>query len=355
MANLPAPPESAPSHQRSYFYVGGRYSDDGTGKGEHIFQDQMYVEQLTPVAAANWLNTPDGREGWASWLTRHGYAVYIIDFTARGRSGTAGYAPTTPQQQLSAESVQRFFTATGEYGLWPEASLHTQWPGTGKMGDPTFDAYYASTTPVFHPTVTQQHTMQAAGAALFDRIGAAILITHSRGAPMGWLWADARPDLVKGIVALEPLGPPFCDRILRTGATRKYGLTDIPLTFDRPVDDDASSSDKPLGHAFEADFYEICRGRKKPVEDEKKPAIILVNLRHVPILVVTGQSSYHVVYDRDTVAFLRYVGVEDVTHLELAREGILGNGHLFFMEKNNLEILSTLERWIGAIGRLSGK
>jgi hypothetical protein len=31
---------------REYFYVGGRYVDDGTGTGQHIFQDQMYVEKL---------------------------------------------------------------------------------------------------------------------------------------------------------------------------------------------------------------------------------------------------------------------------------------------------------------------
>lgn len=34
---------------RNYFYIGGGYADDGTGKGRHIFRDQMYVEQLKPV------------------------------------------------------------------------------------------------------------------------------------------------------------------------------------------------------------------------------------------------------------------------------------------------------------------
>jgi hypothetical protein len=34
-------------YSRKYFYVGGRYASDG--KGEHVFVDQMYVEQLTPV------------------------------------------------------------------------------------------------------------------------------------------------------------------------------------------------------------------------------------------------------------------------------------------------------------------
>ena len=31
---------------RNYFYAGGRYVSDGSGG--HVFQDQMYVESLTP-------------------------------------------------------------------------------------------------------------------------------------------------------------------------------------------------------------------------------------------------------------------------------------------------------------------
>jgi hypothetical protein len=34
---------------RTYFYAGGRYADDGTGTGQHIFGGQMYVEKLSPA------------------------------------------------------------------------------------------------------------------------------------------------------------------------------------------------------------------------------------------------------------------------------------------------------------------
>ena len=47
------------------------------------------------------------------------------------------------------------------------------------------------------------------GAELIDRLGPAVLFTHSAGAPAGWLIAAARPELVRAIVALEPFGPPF--------------------------------------------------------------------------------------------------------------------------------------------------
>lgn len=40
-------------YAREYFYVGGRYADNGKGTGEHVFKEQMYVEQLTQVRGAS--------------------------------------------------------------------------------------------------------------------------------------------------------------------------------------------------------------------------------------------------------------------------------------------------------------
>lgn len=44
--DLPDPNGEAP-YIRNYFYVGGKYVPDGSGG--HVFQDQMYVERLTPL------------------------------------------------------------------------------------------------------------------------------------------------------------------------------------------------------------------------------------------------------------------------------------------------------------------
>ncbi|KAK8156058.1 hypothetical protein BKA80DRAFT_280575 [Phyllosticta citrichinensis] len=52
---------------------------------------------------------------------------------------------------------------------------------------------------------------------------------------MTWLAADARPKLVKRLVALEPSGLPFIDQVFSQGAARQYGLTDAPLTYDPPL------------------------------------------------------------------------------------------------------------------------
>ena len=46
--------------------------------------------------------------------------------------------------------------------------------------------------------------------------------------------------------------------------------------------------------------------------------------------------------------FLRQAGVR-VEHLKLAEKGIHGNGHLQFLEMNNLEIIELLEKWIAKV------
>jgi hypothetical protein len=62
--------------------------------------------------------------------------------------------------------------------------------------------------------------------------------------------------------------------------------------------------------------------------------------------VVTGEASFHAPYDYCTVEYLRQAGVE-VEFADLGEECIHGNGHMFFMEKHNLEIAERVMRWLG--------
>jgi pimeloyl-ACP methyl ester carboxylesterase len=69
----------------------------------------------------------------------------------------------------------------------------------------------ASRLPVVSDFTLQQVLNRDAIIALLTKIGPAILLTHSQAGAFGWPVADARPDLVKAIVAVEPSGPPFYD------------------------------------------------------------------------------------------------------------------------------------------------
>lgn len=183
--------------------------------------------------------------------------------------------------------------------------------------------------------------MRAAGICLLDRIGPAILVTHSQGGTHGWLWADARPELVKAIVAIEPAGPPFQSTIVKGPMVKLYGITDIPLSYEPPADQMLSN-----GRPLQTQEHLTANGGKYILQ--KEPARRLTNLLKIPVLLETGEASSHAAYDEFTVLFLRQAGV-NVEHLRLAEKGIHGNGHLQFLEMNNLEIIELLEKWITAI------
>jgi pimeloyl-ACP methyl ester carboxylesterase len=244
------------------------------------------------------------------------------------------------------DSVQKRFTAIENYDLWPQAHLHTQWPGKGVPGDPIFDQFYASQVQAMVSFPLQQQFTSEGILALLDKIGPAILLTHSQSGATGWPVVDARPDQVKALISVEPSGPPFFN-VDNAGAPdwfrdttdeqRPWGITAGPLTYSPPA---ASPSDLAMVRQEQADDSDVVRCWM-----QKSPARQLPNLQKVPILVVTSESSYHRGYDHCTVKYLEQAGVH-VTWIKLADAGIHGNGHMMMLEKNNMEIAALMSRWV---------
>ncbi|KAG5996671.1 hypothetical protein E4U43_002824, partial [Claviceps pusilla] len=295
----------------------------------------------------NFLNKPDGSRGWASLFLSQGYEVYLVDQTLRARSpwqhGRYAAAPST----YSAEMVERFFTNPREHMLWPQAALHTQWPGRGTMGDPVFDRFYSAGVPFVNNASYQQSTVREAGAALLDRIGRpVVLVGHSQGGILPVVLADARPEWAAKLVLLEPGGAPFRDAVLGTSPARAWGVADVPLVYDPPVTDPAVDLKRAVRPASRADRVECILQAEGTDEKNGTPPRRLVHLADKDILLVTSESGYHAVYDYCTVAYLRQAGCKKTTHLELGKAGIHGNGHMFFMEKNSDLIQGVVRDWI---------
>ncbi|MGE0114038.1 MAG: alpha/beta hydrolase [Steroidobacteraceae bacterium] len=335
---------------RSVFFSGGRYVGE---KGKEVMRGAMYVEHLRPSkitrkyplllihggmqTAAGWLTTPDGRKGWAQYFAEQGYDVYMVDQPARGRSawhpGLDGKLMIAP-----VSVVEKMFTDPEELGDWPRARRHNQWPGTGRRGDPVSDQFYASQVEFLASAAETQTLVQAAGTALLDRIGPSVVLTHSQSGPFGWLLADARPDLVKGIVAIEPNGPPLqASPELGAGKQLPWGVSDIPITYFPSVQD---ANDLQVVQQVTPD-----RPGLLACWQQQEPARQLVNLKHIPILILTTEASYHTRYDHCTANWLRQAGVaNDAVRLEDV--GIKGNGHMVMLEKNNLDVAHWIDDWI---------
>lgn len=347
MTGSGAAPEPLSIADQGHFFVGLRRSAQPYGTavtGMHVqYQIPAEVRQPYPVVmvhggggqALDFLGTPDGRPGWATLFLREGFAVYLVDRPGMGRSPYHPdlLGPVSPPPTYGG-MVAGFAAPAKSPHPYPQAHLHNQWPGTGVEGDPALDQLLAGMEPMVGDLVSAQEDMRRGGVDLLDRIGPAVLLTHSMGGPFGWLVADARPDLVKAIVAVEPIGPAFVEM---PGMGRlDWGLTSVPITFDPPVADPAEIR------------HELLRATEPDLADafvQAEPARQLPNLRDIPVAVVTAEASPHAGVDHAVVEFLRGAGV-DATHVKLADLGIHGNGHLMMLERNNAEIAQAISAWL---------
>ena len=340
-----------------FFYVGGHAT---TIDGHAYMAGQMYVEVRVPakqthptpivmvhggtMSGTNYTGTPDGREGWAQYFVRRGYAVYVVDQPGRGRSPYVAGA-YGPEALVDRDNSQRRYIAQEKYRLWPQAHLHTQWPGGGAADDPFVEQLNSGQLPAIKDFTQQQVLNRDALLALLDRIGPSILLVHSQAGAFGWPVADARPDLVKAILAIEPNGPPAHgvdfvgapDYFQDAGLALTYGITAVPLTYAPPV---ANAAELAFAQEDQADGPGLVRCWL-----QKAPARQLPNLRGVKILVLTSEASYHAPYDHCTVKYLRQAGLQPSV-IRLAERGIHGNSHVMMLEKNNRQIAGVIAQWL---------
>ena len=354
-------PEPLSIARQGYLFAGGKYS---TVNGRQVMSGQLYAEFQIPSrqshpwpivmihggsqSGTNFTGTPDGREGWAQFFLRQGYAIYVVDQPGRGR---AAYQPDLygPAAGLNLETTQRQFAAPERFNRWPQARLHSQWPGRGVPGDPVFDQFYASQLPSIQDFTLQQELNRDAIVALLEKIGPSILLTHSQSGAFGWPVADARPDLVKAILAVEPNGPPFFNvenvpapEWFRDVApqARSWGVTAVPLKYSPTV---AKAADLAIVQQDRPDGPDLVRCWL-----QRAPPRLLPNLQRLPILILTAEASYHAPYDHCTVKYLEQAGVHPAW-IKLADVGIRGNGHMMMLEKNNLEIATVMSRWLDKV------
>ncbi|MEJ7658537.1 MAG: hypothetical protein WKG07_02350 [Hymenobacter sp.] len=96
----------------------------------------------------------------------------------------------------------------GREAYFPVGGSGTQWP-LAPTDAAAYDAFMAGYGPMPADLAAAQELDADRLARLLDRIGPAIVVTHSASGPAGWLLADRRPGRVVAVVSIEPMGPPF--------------------------------------------------------------------------------------------------------------------------------------------------
>lgn len=291
--------------------------------GQTYHGDHAYVFYQVPVNAKKlplvflhgagqfsktWETTPDGRDGFQNIFLKKGYAVYLVDQPRRGDAGrslvAAAIEPTPDEQQWF--NIFRV-------GIWPEYFPGVQFPQDAE----SLNQYFRQMTP--NTGSFDEGVIADAMAALFEKSGPGILVTHSQGGGPGWRTA-IKSDNVRAIAAYEPgSGFVFPEGEVPPEMPSAMGTLTASVI---PLDEFVKLTKIPII---------IYYGDNIPAEPSQNP----------------GQDNWRVRLDMARLwaeAINRHGGDASVVHLP--EIGIKGNTHFPFSDLNNLEIADLLAKWL---------
>ena len=301
------------------FHIGGRYVEiSGKPVKEVVFSpgsapakidpngnylvEQMYVQYFTPkdlkhdlpillwhgggLTGVTYETTPDGRDGWMQYFISQGWKTYVSDAVERGRSGWASpdIWPFEPQFLPVDNPWNRFRMGTG---LWSDdPSKRQQYPGSQFPAE-GYPNFMRQVVPRW--TSTDGATI-AAYTQLVEKVCPCVVLVHSQGGQFGQKVAQARPDLVKALVLVEPAG--FGD------SNKAEAMKNIPIL------------------TIYGDYID---------RDSRWPSIRKTQMELNQKYINAGAS---------------------VDVINLPEIGIKGNSHMMMMDRNNLQIANIINDWL---------
>ncbi len=328
-ASLPEAFEHYPlrTTRRGHFWIAGERIPT---EGGTVQRAPLYVEWEAPAEITrpyplvlvhggggqltDWRGTPDGRPGWMDRFVDDGYLVYAVDRPAHGRSWAHPDVVGQPGPPFPYEAALGLFSTPipgHDQGVWEL-----------EIGDPTLDQMVAGMGFLLADLAESHRLDQDRIARLLDLIGPAILVTHSAGGPSGWLVPDARPELVKAVVAIEPMGPPFNE--FAPGVRLDWGIAAAPLSYEPAVTDPAV------------------------LESAEPGQYRLPWLEGLPVVVMVGETSPFTPWAPHMVEFLNAMG-GSAEFLNFGDHGVHGNGHAMMFERNSDAAIAPVLDWIARI------
>lgn len=332
------------AEQGSFFVGGTSVTAPGTfdptrfypilDDGQSFRIDHLYAQYQIPPDVRNlplvlvhgggqtgktWESTPDGRDGYQSIFVRRGFGVYIVDFPRRGKAGVPSF--NGPLGSLAGTPlIPDFTTRLGDELAFMSFRLgeqspafypNTQFPQAG------LDQFLRQIVPF---VVDDPEAVPDSLAALLEKTGPAVLVTHSQAGLYGWLTAIKSPN-VKAIVAYEPVQFVFSEDAVPPPLPLYDGSV-FPLHVPVPAAAFARLTQVPM---------QIVYGDNIPVEPT--PFLSLDIWR-----VATDSAG----------KFARAVNGAggDSALVALPDIGIFGNTHFPFSDLNNVEVADVLSRFL---------
>jgi pimeloyl-ACP methyl ester carboxylesterase len=224
-----------------------------------------------------------------NFFIKQGWDVYNSDAVERGRAGWAMFPDIfkgEPVFLAKANPFERFRIGQGAGSYSPDPAKQKLMPASQFPVD-AYDNFVKQNVPRW---TTTDDAIIRAYTALVDRVCPCVILFHSQAGQFGFKVAQARPEKVKALVAIEPAGQ----------------------------------------------------------GDPGKAAV----LKNIPTLVVYGDNialdSRWPQIRKNGVDFVGEISKAGgkVEVVDLPNAGIRGNSHMLMMDRNNLQVAALIQEWL---------
>lgn len=249
------------------------------------------------VTGATWETKPDGRPGWMQNFLKNGHSVYVSDAVERGRASFSQpeIYKSEPVFRDKRDGWEIF--RIGIPGSYRSAVAERKANPGVKFPIEAFDTLHMQMVARWPNT---SEAIQAAYVALVDKVCPCVIMAHGQAGLFAFRSAMARPEKVKGLIAIEP-------------------------AFAPSVADSRIATQKSVPHLFVwGDF---------------------IGTNPVWVEHVQGVKPYH-------QAIVAQGGTS--TWLDLPAEGITGNTHMPMMDTNSDQIAGLVQAWMAKNGLTKG-
>ena len=267
-----------------------------------------------------WETTPDGREGFQTIFLRRGFPVYIVDFPRRGRAGYPSFGGPFGQLDANQQIVANRTGQAGREFAWSRWRLGPKYPDVFPVQAFPMNAVDSFLQHLVPTVSDDREIISGALIKLLDKIGPAVLVTHSQSGLFGWL-AGARSPNVKGIVSYEP------------GFVFEKSVLPPPI----PLFKGTQPSGTPI---TPAEFAKLATVPLQVVYGDNIPK------QPIPDLIADGRRAQVVTSVMFTDALNKHGGQASVLHLPDA--GLRGNSHFMFSDLNNVQVADELSKFLNA-------